>query len=187
MVLRKILWGIRALAYSIAYCKIEFPSYIGKPIYISNPKKLKFGKRCRIYPGLRAEFVGNTSSINIGENVSIGQNFHVVSYIENLKIGNNVTISGNVLITNCDHSYASIDTHILDQPLIMKHTEIGDGCFIGYGAVIQAGTTLGKQCIVGANSVVRGKFPDYSVIAGAPAKIVKMYDRSSKSWLKVNI
>jgi acetyltransferase-like isoleucine patch superfamily enzyme len=60
----------------------------------------------------------------------------------------------------------------------------GKNCFIGYGSVIQAGTILGKQCIVGANSVVRGIFPDYSVIVGAPARIVKRYDTKSKEWKK---
>lgn len=183
--LKKIIWGIRALLYSIIYRNIEMPSYIGKPIYISNSRNVKFGKRCRVYPGIRAELVGNAASVKIGDNVSIGQNFHVVSDKETLKIGNDVTISGNVLITNCDHSYEEIGMHILDQELILQHTEIGDGCFIGYGAVIQAGTVLGKQCIVGANAVVRGQFPDYCVIVGAPAKIVKHYDVVSKKWVKV--
>ncbi len=183
--LKKIIWGIRALLYSIIYRNIEMPSYIGKPIYISNSRNVKFGKRCRVYPGIRAELIGNAASVKIGDNVSIGQNFHVVSDKETLKIGNDVTISGNVLITNCDHSYEEIGMHILDQELILQHTEIGDGCFIGYGAVIQAGTVLGKQCIVGANAVVQGTFDDYSVIAGVPARTIKKYDKKTKKWIKV--
>lgn len=69
--------------------------------------------------------------------------------------------------------------------MIPKKTVIGDGCYIGYGAVILAGTTLGKQCIVGANSVVRGDFPDYSVLAGAPARIVKKYNRDKAIWERI--
>lgn len=53
------------------------------------------------------------------------------------------------------------------------------------GAAIQAGTVLGKQCIVGANSVVRGTFPDYCVIAGVPAKIIRKYNAESHSWERV--
>jgi len=53
------------------------------------------------------------------------------------------------------------------------------------GVAIQAGTVLGKQCIVGANSVVRGVFPDYSVIAGVPARIIKRFNFDKNKWEKI--
>ena len=56
-----------------------------------------------------------------------------------------------------------------------------------HDVVIQAGTILGKQCIVGANAVVRGEFSDYCVIAGIPAKIVKRYDLITKQWKKTDV
>ncbi|MNJ54691.1 putative lipopolysaccharide biosynthesis O-acetyl transferase WbbJ [compost metagenome] len=71
---------------------------------------------------------------------------------------------------------------MLDQSTIWKKTEIGKNCFIGMGARIQAGTILGNGCIVGANSVVRGHFPDYCVLVGAPARVVKRYDPASGQW-----
>ena len=185
MNISKIFWGIRAVFYSLRFKKIGMPSYIGKPTYIQNAKRISIGKKCRIYPGIRAEIVDKDSELVIGNNVSIGQNFHVVSFNDKLKIGDDVTVSGNVLITNCDHSYEKVGVHILEQELIGKKTAIGDGCFIGYGAVIQAGTILGKQCVVGANAVVRGNFPDYSVIVGAPARIVKRFDPVSGLWKKL--
>lgn len=69
--------------------------------------------------------------------------------------------------------------------MITKRTEIGENCFIGFGAAIQAGTVLGKQCIVGTNAVVRGEFPDYSVIVGAPAKVVKQYNKETGEWERI--
>ena len=45
---------------------------------------------------------------------------------------------------------------------------------------------MGKQCIVGANAVVRGHFKDYSVIVGVPAKVVKRYDIEKRIWRKTN-
>lgn len=168
MKLKKLCWGVRAIFWWTIN-KIGLPSYVGKPTYIKSLKALQFGKKVRIYPGLRIETVGE-GRVKIGNNVSIGQNFHISSCNDTLAIGNNVVISGNVHISNSDHSYSQIDTFLYSQPLSYEHTEIGDNCFIGYGAVILAGTVLGKQCIVGANSVVRGVYPDYSVIVGSPAK-----------------
>lgn len=179
----KVLWGIRALYYKIFFRKFLFPSYIGRPIFLLNSKNVTIEKKVRIFPGARIECHLN-GKILIEENVSIGQNLHITSG-GNLVIGKNTTISGNVLITNIDHDYQELDIHILKQKLIIKETKIGENSFIGYGVIIQAGTILGKQCIVGANSVVRGVFPDLCVIAGNPAKIIKKYNISTKKWERI--
>lgn len=181
----KYFWAIRAIIYKIGFKEIGKFSYIGKPVYLQGTRKVKIGNRVRIYPGVRIETHGQEGSIVIKDNVSIGQNFHITSSGFELVIGENTTILGNVFITNIDHDYRQIGVHILKQDFLIKDTKIGKNCFIGYGAAIQAGTILGRQCIVGANSVVRGKFPDYSVIVGAPAKIVKRYNPVTNTWEKV--
>ena len=183
----KIFWTLRAIFYKPFFKKIGFPSYIGKPTFLLATHKVSLGSKVRIYPMLRMEVVGKNSEIIIQDNVSIGHNFHIISENnDQLLIKKDTTISANVLITNIDHKYQEIDKHILDQPLITNHTQIGENCFIGYGAVIQAGTILGKQCIVGANAVVRGHFPDYSVIVGIPARIIKRYDFDKQIWCKTD-
>lgn len=183
--INKFFWIVRAFFYRIICGKVGSLSYIGKPLYINKCRKIFIGNRVRIYPFLRVEIVHNDSSVVIEDNVSVGQSLHLVAFGD-LVIRKNTTISANVLITDVDHAYQSIDVHVLDQQLIYNKTEIGENCFIGYGAVIQAGTRLGKQCIVGANAVVRGTFPAYSVIVGAPARIVKRYDVDTGRWRKTN-
>ena len=180
----KVIWVLRAIIYSF-FTKFKFPGYIGKPTYIKGLKRIKFGKKVRIYPGLRAEVVDKNGEIEIGNNVSIGQNFHVISNDEKLKIGDNTVISGNVFISNCDHEYKDVNKYLFEQPLKTKTTEIGENCFIGYGAVIQAGTVLGRNCIVGSNAVLKGEYPSYSVIVGVPGKVKKYYDFEEKKWKKV--
>lgn len=183
--INKFFWAFRALVCKVFMKSIKMPSYIGKPLYINKLKNVQCGKRVRIYPGIRIDNL-EKSKIIIGNNVSIGQNVHLVSYKKDLYIGNDVTISANVFISNCDHRYDDISKSVLEQDIIEKDTVINDGCFIGYGSVIQAGTTLGKHCVVGSNSVVKGNFPDYTVIAGVPAKIIKKYDDKEKIWKKVS-
>lgn len=181
----KYFWAIRAIFYRVRFGKIGKLSYMGKPLYLQGTSKVKIGNKVRILPGVRIEAYGTEGSIVIKDNVSIGQNFHVTSSSSEVVIGEDTTISGNVFVTNIDHDYKQIDVHILKQDFLIKETRIGKNCFIGYGAAIQAGTILGKQCIVGANSVVRGEFPDYSVIVGAPAKVVKRYNPDSANWEKI--
>lgn len=182
----KLFWAIRSLLLKPFFGRYGLKSYMGKPTVLTGIRNFYFGNKVRIYPGARIESI-NGGIIEIGENVSIGQNFHCTSGKgERLVIGKNTTILGNVCITNIDHEYRNIDVFILNQPKITKQTYIGDNSFICFGAMIQAGTVLGKQCVVGANSVVRGHYPDYCVLAGVPAKIIKKYNLNTGKWEKYN-
>lgn len=182
---------IQRCIYSFQYQSFGKNSLVESPDRVIGKKYISIGKNVRILHHIRMEAVDRwgdkrfTPAIQIGDNVSIGQNFHVVA-TDKLIIGANTTISGNVLITDNNHEYEEIGTHVLEQPLKSEKTEVGENCFIGYGAVIQAGTVLGKQCIVGSNAVVRGKFEDYSVLVGVPAKVVKKYNVETEVWEKVN-
>ena len=183
MNITKAWWYVRTQITRWKYISVGQHSYVGKPLYIQR-KGVVIGNNVRVYPGMRAEMTCTGARIVIEDNVSIGQNFHVVCYKGILKIGMDTTISGNVFISNVDHSYKELGIHVLDQEMLYKETIISENCFIGYGTVILPGTKLGKQCIVGANSVVKGCFPDYCVIAGNPAKKVKQYDFKVKQWVK---
>ena len=131
------------------------------------------------------EVHGIDSRIEIQDDVRIAQNVHITSGA-NLVIGKSTTILANSFITNIDHDYSEIGINILDQKMIVRETKIGENCFVGIGVAIQAGTILGKHCVVGTNAVVRGSFPDYSVIIGIPARIVKRYDLEKKEWRKTD-
>lgn len=186
MNLTKAKWYITTCLMKWKYAKVGSHSYIGPALFIQRPKNLYIGTDVRIYPGMRAEITTEKARIIIGDHVSVGQNFHVVSYDEELSIGDNTTISANVFISNVNHDYREIDVHSLEQKMIVKSTEIGPYCFIGYGAVILPGTKLGRQCIVGANAVVSGEFPDYCVIAGNPARIIRKFNRQNNVWERCN-
>lgn len=183
--LNKVFWATRALVYWLFLGRIGVKCYIGKPICVIGFKKIFIGTRVRIFPNVRLEAHGETGSISIEDNVAIAQNVQITSGSE-LVIGKSTTILANVFITNIDHEYKVINKHILDQEYLIKETRIGENCYIGIGACIQAGTVLGRQCIVGSNSVVRGTFPDYSVIVGSPGRIVKRYNFETREWEKTS-
>jgi len=163
---------------------------VEKPLSWS-PEYISIGDNVLICSGCRIEAIhryGNKRyhpHIIIGDNVSILQNCHITAADE-LSIGKETTISFGVSIQDTDHEYQQIDVNILQQPLLLKKTTIGDNCFIGSGAKILAGTVLGRQCIVGTNAVVRGEFPDYCVIVGIPAKIIKRYNPEAGLWKKTD-
>ena len=181
----KMLWGLRALIYKPFFGHVGIPTYIGKPCFVEGCRNIVIGKKVRIFPGIRMEAI-KEGKIEIGDNTAIEQNVHITSWGGVLRIGKDVTILANTFVTNLDHEYGDISKSILEQGVIGKETIIGDGCFIGYGAAIQAGTKLGKHCVVGASAVVRGEYPDYCVIVGNPARVVKKYNLETKSWEKVS-
>lgn len=186
MKIQKLFWALRLIILKPFFGQVGSESYLGRPLFIQRKKSIFIGKKVRIYPEIRIETPDKNSRIFIGNDVSIGQNFHIVSYQDDLIIGNSTTISGNVFVSNVDHDYTKVGISALKQPLIKKKTKIGNNCFIGYGAVILPGTVLGDNCIVGANAVVKGVFPSNCVIAGVPAHIIKKYNLKTGNWDKVN-
>lgn len=144
------------------------------------PESISIGARSVVWPLCRIEGItshcGETYQphIEIGEGCNIQQFCHITA-AGNLTIGDRTAVMTRVVLTDIDHEYG-LNTDVLAQPLNVKPTRIGRNCFIGSGAIIQAGTVLGDHCIVGANAVVRGTFADNTVIAGIPARVVKLTD-----------
>ncbi|MBI6339843.1 acyltransferase [Proteus sp. PR00224] len=167
----KFFWSIRAILLKPFFGNIGLYSYLGKPIFLLGIKKVFLGRRVRIFPHARIEVHGNGKLI-VEDNISIGQSFHIICSSSTI-ISEGTLISANVFITDTDHTYENISKPIHEQPTKINNTYIGKNCFIGYGVVIQAGTRLGNNCIVGANSTIKGFFPDNSVIVGSPGRIIK--------------
>ena len=73
----------------------------------------------------------------------------------------------------------------MDQAVsFLKSVHIGEGSWLGENVCV-CGASIGKHCVIGANSVVINDIPDYCVAAGSPAKIVKKYDFDKKQWVRI--
>ena len=126
----------------------------------------------------------NSPSIIIESNCCIEQGLHLTA-ADCVHIHENVLIAPYVYITDCMHEYENIDMPVMKQGLKIAKTEIGENSWIGIGAKIFAGVHIGKNCVIGANSVVTNNIPDYSVAVGSPAKVIKQYNFDTQKWERV--
>lgn len=130
------------------------------------------------------KIVINGGDLLIGSNVTIGENC-IFNVFANVIIQDNVLMADKINFITNEHGYRDINLPINAQEESSKEIYIGEESWIGINTTILAETYIGKHCIIGANSVVKGKFPDYCVIAGNPAKIIKKYNFEQKQWEKV--
>ena len=114
--------------------------------------------------------VGN--SLKIGNNVGINH-YCFIGVRGKIKIGNNVIFGPRVNIFSENHVYNRLDTPIKNQGVIKKDTIIGNDVWIGSDVSIMPGVIIGNGCVIAAGSVVTKDIPDYFVVAGVPAKIIK--------------
>lgn len=124
--------------------------------------------------GVGPVIIGSQTRIGLG-NTIIGP----------VTIGNDIRLAQNVVLSGLNHNYTDIDLPIHKQGVSTAPIVIEDETWIGSNAVIVAGVTIGKHCIVAAGSVVTKSVPPYSVVVGNPAKILKQYNPESKTWEKV--
>lgn len=123
--------------------------------------------------------------LEIGDGTYIGHFAHIVT-IGSVKIGKKVLIADRVYISDNLHGFENIKVPIIDQPITFKGPVlIGDGSWIGENVCI-IGANIGRQSVVAANSVVTKDIPDFCVVAGAPARIIKQFDHEANAWVKVD-
>lgn len=139
-------------------------------------RNIEIGKNCSI---------SSLSKFEIGDNVWIGDNFYAKAEGE-IKIGSGTIISRNVEIWTSNHNYDSDDLMTIpyDKRFINKPVVIGENCWIGTHVIFLPGVTIGEGVVVGAGSVVTKDIPDYAVIGGNPAKVIKYRNIDTYKKLK---
>jgi len=177
----------------------------------SSTSKILIGKNSKIFPARRVDgeqyiVIGDNTtimpdawlsaydkywnftykpSINIGNSVYIGSRACITG-INKITIGDYCVISEDVYISDHMHGVNPENGPIARQALISKgEVNVGENTFLGFRVSVLPGVSLGKNCVVGAHSVVTHSFPDYSMIAGIPARLIKRYSFEIHEWVNV--
>jgi len=110
----------------------------------------------------------------------------ILSAKNRIHLERDVNVAQQVLIMDHNHAYEDIDVPIIKQGITEGgRIRIGEGSWIGHGAAIlcsRGELTIGRHCVVSANSVVMRSLPDYSVAFGIPATIIRQYDPERRAW-----
>jgi acetyltransferase-like isoleucine patch superfamily enzyme len=127
------------------------------------------------------------SEIELGDNVQIGR-MSTISSRNSIIIKAGVLTGPHVFISDHNHEYRNPNEFIYLQGEMGSKGDrvlIEEGCWLGTNVVVTGNVRIGKQCVIGANSVVTKDIPDYSVAVGIPAKVVKSYNFKTQKWERV--
>lgn len=151
---------------------------IGAGVVLDHPEQIRLGDgvilsgRCMVQ--CRPPSADHRPTITVGAKTFVNVNGIFVAG-RGITIGEDVIFGPNVVVVDEDHVFDDPDVAIARQGLRSQGPiEIGDGAWVAAGAVVLGGTRIAPRSVVAAGAVVRGEFPERCVIAGVPAKVVRV-------------
>lgn len=172
--------------------------FLGKRCIIRHPGMISFGRTILIEDNVEINALsrhgitmGNNVTIkrntiiectgvlrDLGEGLVIGNNVGIAQgcFIQvrgKVEIGSNIMFGPNVSIFSENHQISSRDKLLIDQATKREGVRIEDDVWIGTRSIILDGVTVGRGSVVGAGSIVTKDIPPYSIVAGAPAKVIR--------------
>ena len=187
--LRRIWFRLGELLFRLLYAPQMLScgqrAFVGWPFRLDGAGNIKLGDFSVVQARgwLYCVPVNNVSAqLTIGSRCVLGYNNHIAA-VREVVIGDDVLTANNVYISDNIHCYEDINTPIMRQPVRFKQSVyIGQGAWIGENVCV-IGANIGRNCIIGANSVVTSDIPDFSVAVGVPARVIKQYDHVLCEWV----
>jgi maltose O-acetyltransferase len=128
------------------------------------------GRNLRVSSGVR---LNNAKMVSIGDNCYLGSGVQLYPWNERIVIGSDVLVAAAVRMITRKHGFDDVDSPMSSQGYTNAPISIEDDVWIGFGAIILPGVTIGQGSIVGAGAVVTKKVAPYTIVAGVPARPIR--------------
>lgn len=187
------MWVYNALRNLFLSIKYGIPCsrrvHFGKRVRIVNPRFIMWG--ANVYLADDVELCVNktmdiTPQLSIGNRVSFGK-MNRIGCDNKIIIEDDVLFAPHVHISDRNHGFEDINMPISKQVITSKGpVVIGAETWLGFGCQVMSGVKIGKHCVIAAGAIVVKDVPDYCIVGGNPAKILRKYNKEMKMWEKYN-
>jgi acetyltransferase-like isoleucine patch superfamily enzyme len=143
----------------------------GVKIEIGRGAVLRLGRWCWIGHGTKIR--AHEGEVMIGAKSVLGQEC-TISAFQSISIGRECIVADRVMLIDFDHGIVEVERPIRLQGIYKRDVRVGNNCWIGYGACILRGVTVGDNSVIGTSAVVTADLPANSVSAGIPARVLRM-------------
>jgi acetyltransferase-like isoleucine patch superfamily enzyme len=164
-----------------AWCRLRWRGRLQTDgmCFIGPGVKFEIGRNARVHLG-RWSWLGHGCKIRvhegelrIGAKTVFGQEC-TISAFQHVSIGRECIIADRVMLIDFDHGMVEVERPIREQGIYKRDVRVGHNCWVGYGACILRGVTVGDNAVIGTSSVVTADVPANAVVGGIPAKVIRM-------------
>ncbi len=182
--------GYARLLLRLAWLKVRFRGRLQTEglCFICPGVKLEIGRRASLRIG-RWAWIGHDCKIRVHEGeASIGAKTVVgqectISAFQHVSIGRECIIADRVMLIDFDHGVTEVERPIRLQGIYKRDVRVGHNVWIGYGACILRGVSIGDNSVVGTSAVLTRSFPANAILAGIPARVIRMREPpASMRW-----
>jgi len=151
----------------------EGPFFLGKGLELKiEPRgEVRFGRFVWIGDGTKIRC--HEGMVEVGEKTVMGQECTISAY-QRVRIGEQCVIADRAMFIDFDHGVVEVERPIRLQGIYKRDVEVGNNVWIGYGACILRGVSVGDNSVIGTNSVVTKDVPANAIVGGVPARIIRM-------------
>jgi acetyltransferase-like isoleucine patch superfamily enzyme len=149
------------------------PFFLGRglELKIEARGQVRFGRFVWIGDGTKVRC--HEGVVEIGAKTVMGQECTISAY-QRVRIGEQCVIADRAMFIDFDHGVVEVERPIRLQGIYKRDVEVGNNVWIGYGACILRGVSVGDNSVIGTNAVVTKDVPANAIVGGVPARIIRM-------------
>jgi acetyltransferase-like isoleucine patch superfamily enzyme len=186
--LLRFMWGNRMftpryarLLARLGWLKLRFGGRLQTDglCFICPAVQLELGRNATLRVG-RWAWIGHGTKIrvhegtvSIGAKTVLGQECTISAY-QRVSIGRECIVADRAMLIDFDHGVVEVERPIRLQGIYKRDVHVGHNVWLGYGACVLRGVSIGDNCVVGTNAVVTHDMPADAVVAGVPARVIRM-------------